>query len=1446
MSYVNLVQNTEEDMFLLSLSIHKQFNIEISSGVTKKIIRKSHESLLIQNNKTKPVKKNKKNVRENVDVSFNTSIQSSVFEDTDSSVVFWNPLQTSFAGQPSSKRSGNNLVYSAPTSAGKTMVAELLILKRVLETKRKAIMILPFVSVAHEKVRYLKSLYEEVGVRVGGFLGSQSPVGGFKSVDVAVCTIEKGNNLVNRLIEEKELHQLGIIVVDELHMVGDSSRGYLLELLLTKILYVLKCEIVRKSRSNQGNVLSLIQIIGMSATLPNLPVIAKWLNASLYKTEFRPVPLHECVKINRSIFDSDMNKLRDIDIQYSAKNDTEYVVPLCLETVFNGDGVLIFCPTKMWCEKLADTVAREFFNFLHKIGSANVEKNDLEHNCRTLPINKKAAYDVVEQLKRCPAGLDSILQKTIQCGVAFHHAGLTFDEREIVESAFRKGIIKVLIATSTLSSGVNLPARRVIIRTIMFHGKTIDTRTYKQMVGRAGRKGVDIEGESILICKANEKQQANALLKSSLPAVVSTLLRHPQDHLSTSMKRAILEIIVSGAARKPSDVYLYTKCTLLSACLEEEKEAGKAVTHDVDPVQECIQFLEENEFITLKKVPNADNEQELEFCFFPTQLGSAVLSSGLSPDEGIYVFLELQRARRCFVLENELHVLYLECGQQARILFSAGYVSVASLAKADSNHLEHILRAGVSFQSDKKTEDETEWEAKERLTNRRCIWLRGMPGMTAYEAALTMIEEAQQIIEQGLGSNEFTIIDVCSNRQLFDTFILEWNTQKKYALSIGCEKLLPVDPTLGIGGNFMEGQDLRIDADGLKVEEEGLLVVGIAICWNYRDSYYLSFKETNPADNLDDSLAPPTLDPGISIADRLHAVRQTLMSHNDDKRTIVGFDVKSLYRVLAHICSVAPRCHFEDPKIAAWMLNPGAKESNFQRLIYDYLPTEEHLLRGLGGGIGRSGLGLTVDNPGSGRYRATAESVLVWHLMKHLKRSLKEEGIFQTFQETEMPVVCIISRMELNGIGFSEEESIHLKTIMQLKLSSLEEKAYTLAGHPFSLSSIDDISKVLYLELQLPVNGNPNAITPAMPRKTLGTKRGSKKAMIYFPPMNMHRIFGLCQLHTATGRISMFDPNLQNIPKDFNINITDVSQESAVIHSQWLKKNSSDSFTVSMRHAFIPLPDGVIIAADYSQLELRMIAHLSQDSKLINILNKDCDVFRLIAAEWKNVSLEEVQNEERQQAKQICYGIIYGIGAKALGETLHVDENDAAVFIETFKSKYPGMKSYLRHLVEYCRDKGYIQTITGRKRYLPHITSTNIHAKAQAERQAVNSTIQGSAADLVKKAMINIENEFVRVFPQSSVPHRIYSQAFQSKVDQRRYFQQMKLFPEESVNCRSGAFLLLQIHDELLYEVAKKNLKTAAAIIQKGMESAMTLSVHLPVKLKCGHSWGQLEDFILE
>jgi DNA polymerase theta len=252
--------------------------------------------------------------------------------------------------------SGGNLIYSAPTSAGKTLVAELLMLKRVIETKKKAIMILPYVAVSREKVTSLSAVYGEVGLKVGGFMGSysHSPPGGFASVDVAVCTIEKANSMINRLIEEKRTGEVSCVVIDEMHMVGDSSRGYLIELLLTKVKYM------SQHFSNDSNQ-NPIQIIGMSATLPNLELLTRWLKADLYKTDFRPVPLVEMVKIGNTLYGQDRKPIRTLSLETGDKSDENNIFPLVFETIMNGHGVLIFCPTKKHCETMAESIGKKIY-----------------------------------------------------------------------------------------------------------------------------------------------------------------------------------------------------------------------------------------------------------------------------------------------------------------------------------------------------------------------------------------------------------------------------------------------------------------------------------------------------------------------------------------------------------------------------------------------------------------------------------------------------------------------------------------------------------------------------------------------------------------------------------------------------------------------------------------------------------------------------------------------------------------------------------------------------------------------------------------------------------------------------------------------------------------------------------------------------------------------------
>lgn len=512
-----------------------------------------------------------------------------------------------------------NLVYSAPTSAGKTLVAEILVIKTILERRKKVIFILPFVSVVREKMYYFQDLLTESGFRVEGFMGGCAPAGGFAATDVAIATIEKANSLLNQLMEEGNLSELGAVVIDELHLLGDPHRGYLLELLLTKLKYMN----LRDERVH-------VQLIGMSATLPNLVLLAKWLDAELYRTDFRPVPLNEQCKIGPTVYDREMKTIRDLQINPSLPDDADNVLQLCIETLSDGHSVLIFCPTKNWCETLARQIAARFSS----LGRENTSIGSILRE----QLTREAIVETLEQLKRCPAGLDNVLKGTVSFGTAFHHAGLTMDERDVIEGAFRSGAIRVLAATSTLSSGVNLPARRVIIRSLMFHGKPLDTLTYRQMVGRAGRMGKDTAGESILICKNNEIRAATTLLTSDLPPIESCL------EGSGPMIRALLEAVASEVAYTVQDIDLYTKCTLVSVT------SGDLIENSAS---EAIKFLVENELFMLQT--NENGEQR----WIATQLGKACLAASMPPTDGLFIFEELQKARKCFVLDTELHVIYL-------------------------------------------------------------------------------------------------------------------------------------------------------------------------------------------------------------------------------------------------------------------------------------------------------------------------------------------------------------------------------------------------------------------------------------------------------------------------------------------------------------------------------------------------------------------------------------------------------------------------------------------------------------------------------------------------------------------------------------------------------------------------------------------------------------------
>lgn len=486
------------------------------------------------------------------------------------------------------------------------------------------------------------------GIRVEGFFGGYHPPGGFDSIDLAVCTIEKANSIINKLLEQDKLNDVGMIVIDEVHLISDSSRGYILELLLTKILYM--CEKFKHQ----------IQLVTMSATLPNVELLRKWLKAEFYSTDYRPIELKEMIKINKDIYDSQMSLMRKVDenLKEFFPSDCDEVCQLAMETLMENCQLIVFCPSKDWCEQLSTNLARGIHNMM-KSKPEMLEKI----------IDKNRIKLIMDQVKALPSGVDAMLQRNLVYGSAFHHAGLTTDERDLVEMGFKDGILKALFATSTLSSGVNLPARRVIIRTPMFGNKMMSNLTYRQMIGRAGRKGKDTRGESILICNETNVKFGKQLVVAPLDPISSCLDTDGHAHL----KRALLEIIASGVANSKEDLENFVNSTLycqqheinLSYFRDEQslqknfekktlEDMNKEKSNANDPIKSSMDFLLEYEFIRIHVDENNEGSK-----YVPTRLGLACLSSAIPPKDGFILFSELQKSRQNFVLESELHAVYL-------------------------------------------------------------------------------------------------------------------------------------------------------------------------------------------------------------------------------------------------------------------------------------------------------------------------------------------------------------------------------------------------------------------------------------------------------------------------------------------------------------------------------------------------------------------------------------------------------------------------------------------------------------------------------------------------------------------------------------------------------------------------------------------------------------------
>jgi len=484
-----------------------------------------------------------------------------------------------------------------------------------------------------------------------------------------------------------------------------------------------------------------------------------------------------------------------------------------------------------------------------------------------------------------------------------------------------------------------------------------------------------------------------------------------------------------------------------------------------------------------------------------------------------------------------------------------------------------------------------------------------------------------------------------------------------------------------------------------------------------------------------------------------------------------------------------------DSMVAAYLLGEksmGLKALAFARLAVEMTPISELI------GAGKKTIPMSQVEIARTADYACADADMTFRLAGVFESELKEQDLWKLFAEVELPLVPVLLHMERNGVALDGGLLNEMSQRLGEQLARVEKDIYDNVGHQFNINSPQQLSQVLFQELGL---------TPA--RKTKGgystgaavleELRGvhpvielildyrqlSKIKSTYIDALpglinqktgRLHTSFN--QTRTTTGRLSSSEPNLQNIP----------------VRGELGKE---------VRKAFIAPEGSSLLSADYSQIDLRALAHLSQDKSLLGAFRHDEDIHSATAAQVFGVEPSKVTPEMRRVAKTVNFGVIYGMSEYGLEQATGLSREEAAQFINAYFEKYPGVKKYLESTKEQARKTGYVQTILGRRRTIPEINAQNRQVREAAERMAINMPVQGTSADIIKVAMINLEREIEKLKLKSK--------------------------------------MILQVHDELIFEVPQAELGEMKKLVPELMTSAMTLSVPLKATVKSGPNWGEME-----
>ncbi|MFH0828038.1 MAG: DNA polymerase I, partial [Candidatus Omnitrophota bacterium] len=468
---------------------------------------------------------------------------------------------------------------------------------------------------------------------------------------------------------------------------------------------------------------------------------------------------------------------------------------------------------------------------------------------------------------------------------------------------------------------------------------------------------------------------------------------------------------------------------------------------------------------------------------------------------------------------------------------------------------------------------------------------------------------------------------------------------------------------------------------------------------------------------------------------------------------------------------------FFDAMIAAYVINPSKSGYSLEDIAWDYL--------------GKSFKAESL-NPAQ-------RLALIQELKPKLEKEIEDKSLANLFSRIEMPLVEVLGEMEAEGIKIDLKLLKHLSRDLENRLAKLIEEIYGVCGCQFNINSPKQLREVLFEKLKLRVikrtksgpSTDEEVLTKLageheLPRKLLEYRQLAKLKSTYIdalPEMvdsqtgRIHTSFN--QTGTETGRLSSSNPNLQNLP-------------------------AKTVLGRRIREAIIAFsPDSVLLSCDYSQIELRILAHFSKDQALISAFDEDKDIHRQTAAKIYGVEEKDVSEAMRDSAKSINFGIIYGLSSYGLSRDLNIRVEEAQGFIDAYFVTYPGVKIYIEEQIARAEKDGFVTTISGRRRYLPDVNNKNQAIRQFAQRQAVNTPIQGSASDLIKMAMVKIYN-------------------------------QMRLE-------KPDAAMILQVHDELVFNVALSGLKSFSAMVKANMENVLKLDVPVKVDIKAGKNWSEMQ-----